>query len=320
VPVEAKVVREHIGPAFYYLEVHLLFASIVCIAAWILTSVRTCSATSKYWIWVATSLNFIVPVGGFFDEFGAVHVSWATQLRVLGDVGVVVSRNLSLGAAVLGVWIFGTALMLTRLLVRIRADERAASAVAAAAGASAVAPALLAHGVPVKFIAACQGPSVDGVLRPRISLPHGIERMLSEEELDAVLLHEATHARRRDNLIRLIHEIGLCVLWFHPLLWLTGSRLALYRELSCDESVIKQARGVDLISAMAKLAAPEDAPLLRANAASFMSYRVAQLSAIAPQSAHLAASVWPAVVFGAVLLASVLGTVAHTPSCFPVRF
>src|ERR1700745_2416764 len=121
--------REHIAPAVYYLEVHLLFASIVCIAAWILTSVRSCSATSKYWIWVATSLNFILPVAGFFDEFGAVHVSWATQLRVVGDAGGVVSRNLSLGAALLGVWILGTASMLTRLLVRIRADRRAGRAV-----------------------------------------------------------------------------------------------------------------------------------------------------------------------------------------------
>ena len=311
--------REHIAPAVYYLEVHLLFASIVCLAAWIVTSVRTCSATSKYWIWVATSLNFIVPVGGFFDEFGAVHVSWATQLRVLGDVGVVVSRNASLGAPLLGVWILGTAWMFTRLLVRIRADRRAARAVLTAAAAVAVRPAL-AHGVAVRFIAACEGPSVEGVLRPRISLPQGIERLLSEDELEAVLLHEATHARRRDNLIRLIHEIGLCVLWFHPLLWLTGSRLALYRELSCDESVLQHARGKDLVSALAKLAEPEDAPLLRASAASFMSYRVSQLSGVSPQSAHLAASVWPAMVFGAVLLACVLGTVAHTPSCFPVRF
>ena len=312
--------REHIGPALYYLEVHLLFASIVCVAAWILTSVRSCSATSKYWIWVATSLNFIVPVGGFFDEFGAVHVSWATQLRVLGDVGVVVSRNLSLGGALLGVWMLGTASMLTRLLVRIRVERHAMRAVADAPGVRATGAARLVHGVPVRFIAASEGPSVEGVLRPRISLPHGIERLLSEDELDAVLLHEATHARRRDNLIRLIHEIGLCVLWFHPLLWLTGARLSLYRELSCDESVIQRARGGDLMSAIAKLAEPEVAPLLRAGAASFMSYRVASLSAVAPPTARLAVSLWPPVVFAAVLLAGVLGTIAHTPSCFPVRF
>ena len=40
-------------------------------------------------------------------------------------------------------------------------------------------------------------------------------------------------------MIRLVHEAGVCAFWFHPLVWLTGSRLALYRELSCDESVLR---------------------------------------------------------------------------------
>jgi uncharacterized membrane protein len=72
--------HEHIAPFVYYLEVHLLYASILCVAAWALTSVPSASATWKYWIWVATSVNFMVPLGGFFNGFGASRVSWATQL------------------------------------------------------------------------------------------------------------------------------------------------------------------------------------------------------------------------------------------------
>ena len=64
-----------------YLEVHLLSASIVCLAAWVLTSLWNRAATAKYWIWVATLLNFMVPLGGCFNGFGATRVSWATQLR-----------------------------------------------------------------------------------------------------------------------------------------------------------------------------------------------------------------------------------------------
>jgi Zn-dependent protease with chaperone function len=100
--------------------------------------------------------------------------------------------------------------------------------------------------------------------------PHEIDRLLTKSELDAVLLHELTHARRRDNLIRLIHEIGLCLLWFHPLVWITGSRLALYRELSCDESVIQRAQGKELISALAKLSNPKESFLLQATAGSIL--------------------------------------------------
>ena len=49
-----------------------------------------------------------------------------------------------------------------------------------------------------------EAPSVEGVLRPHISLPQGVDRLLSEAELDAVLIHEVIHARRRDNLIGLL--------------------------------------------------------------------------------------------------------------------
>ena len=54
-----KGMHEHITRALYYFEVHLLFASIVWCAAWVLTSIRQGSATMKYWIWVAALLNFI---------------------------------------------------------------------------------------------------------------------------------------------------------------------------------------------------------------------------------------------------------------------
>jgi beta-lactamase regulating signal transducer with metallopeptidase domain len=124
------------------------------------------------------------------------------------------------------------------------------------------------------------------------------------------------HARRRDNLIRLVHEVGLCALWFHPLVWITGSRLSLYRELSCDESVIRSARGGDLVSALAKLASPEEAFLLQATASSFLSHRLAGLAAAQPRRARRAASVLLTVVFGAVLVGGIFETVAHTACCF----
>src|SRR3984893_6241244 len=115
--------HEHIAPAVYYLEVHLLYASIVCLAAWVLTSLRKGNATWKYWIWVATSLNFVVPLGGFFNRFGASRISWATQLSGLDDVGIGVSRNLTVGAVLSGVWLFGAVFMLARLLLRMPRDR-----------------------------------------------------------------------------------------------------------------------------------------------------------------------------------------------------
>jgi beta-lactamase regulating signal transducer with metallopeptidase domain len=310
--------HEHIAPAVYYLEVHLLYASILCLAAWVLTSLRKGHATWKYWIWVATSLNFIVPLGGFFNRFGAVPVSWAKQLSGLDEIGIGVSRNLTVGAVLSGVWLFGAILMLARLLLRVRRDHRDAR-LAVGRNSSRLKPRFFAYGVPVMLSAMGEAPSVAGVLRPHISLPQGIDRLLSTEELDAVLIHEVTHARRRDNLIGLLHELALCGLWFHPLVWLTGFRLAMFRELSCDDSVIASSRGIDLVSALAKLAVPEDAHLLRAGAASLLSHRVARLTSSEPQRANHAADWLLMAVFAGIFLGCVLGTIAHNPSCFKVR-
>jgi len=309
--------HEHVAPAIYYFEVHLLYASIVCLGAWVLTSIWNGAATAKYWIWVATSLNFMVPFGGFFNGFGASRISWATQLSGLDSVGIGISRNLSIGALLFGVWLAGTILMSARLLSRLARDRREART-AADRSAAVFERGAVAHGVPVRLSAAGQGPSVDGVLRPHISLPLGIERLLSERELDAVLLHEVTHARRRDNLVGLVHELAQCVLWFHPLVWLTGFRLAIFRELSCDDSVIASSRGADLITAMAKLADPGHSRLLRAGAATFFSHRLARLRSSPPRRTGGAVDLVLLIVYAAVLVACALETIAHTPGCFKV--
>jgi beta-lactamase regulating signal transducer with metallopeptidase domain len=310
--------HEHVAPAVYYLEVHLLYASIVCLAAWVLTSLWNGNATWKYWIWVATSLNFIVPLGGFFNRFGASPVSWATQLSGLDDVGIGISRNLAVGAMVFGAWLIGAVFMLARLVLRMRRDGRHVR-VAVGQNSARLKQRFLAHGVPVRLSVMGEAPSVEGVLRPHISLPQGVDRLLSEAELDAVLIHEVIHARRRDNLIGLLHELALCGLWFHPLVWLTGFRLAIFRELSCDDSVIASSRGADLVTALAKLAVPEGSHLLRAGAASLLSHRVARLTTSDPQGTKRAADWLLIAVFAGIFLACVIGTIAHNPSCFKVR-
>jgi beta-lactamase regulating signal transducer with metallopeptidase domain len=305
--------HEHIARALYYFDIHLLYASMVGLAAWALTSILGGSATTKYWIWVATSLNFILPVGAVLDKLWARHLSWAAPLGIIGDFANTSTQGRT-ATMLSGVWLLCATLMLTRLCLRIRAERRDTSATAGPSARQSR-PGFLAQGVPVRFAENEEAPAVDGLLHPHISLPYGIDRLLSEHELNAVLIHELTHARRRDNLIRLIHEVSLCVLWFHPLVWITGSRLALYRELSCDESVIQSAHGEELVSALAKLANPDKALLLQASASSFISHRLARLAA-QPQPTYRAASMLLTVVFGAVLLWGFVGTVAHTACCF----
>jgi beta-lactamase regulating signal transducer with metallopeptidase domain len=272
-----------------------------------LTSIPLGSATTKYWIWTATSLNFILPLAAVLDRLWAAHLSWARPLGIIGGEINDILQNTAAAAVLGALWLLGAALMLVRLHRRIRAERH---------GTGTERPAFLAHGVPVQFAASGQGPEMAGVLRPRISLPAGIDRLLSEPELNAVLIHELTHAKRRDNLTRFIYELGLCALWFHPLVWLAGSRLALYRELSCDERVIHSGHGRDLVSALTKLADPEEPLLRQTTASSFLSHRLARLSAAQPQRTCGAESMVMTAVFAAVFLAGVFETVAHTACCF----
>jgi len=300
----------------YYFGVHLLYASIVCLLAWLLTSIPRGRTATKYWIWVVTILNFIAPLGAVFDRMWRTHLGWAAPLPLIGGPAFAITQGCN-GARLFWIWLFGATLMSFRLLSRLRADGRDARGFEELHAPSRNVT-FVAGGVPVRFTHGQRGPAVDGVLHPRISLPDGIEQILTRKELTAVLMHEVTHAKRRDNLIRLVYEVALCVLWFHPLVWISGSRLALYRELSCDEPVIQSARGLHLLSALKKLAAPEQGFLLQATASSFLAHRLAMLRARPSQPSNIASALL-ALAFGALLLGGVLETVAHTACCFVSR-
>jgi bla regulator protein blaR1 len=308
-------VHEHIARTMYYFSVHLLYASIVGAAAWLLTSIRGASATTKYWIWVGTAFNFVVPFGALIDKLWAPHLRWAAPLGVIGEPVWDMTQGWT--AVVLAVvWMAGALAMFLRLISRIRREREVETSIAVPGRG--VTSSFMADGIPVSFDNRHPAPAVSGVLSPHILLPMGIERLLNPREFHAVLLHEVAHARRRDNLIRLFYEISLCALWFHPLIWLAGTRMALYRELSCDESVIRRAHGEALVSALAKLAVPEPARFLQATASSHLSYRLTRLAG-PPQATHRACNLVLAWLFAAVIAAGIFQTVAHTACCFVLK-
>jgi beta-lactamase regulating signal transducer with metallopeptidase domain len=308
-------VHEHIARAMYYFSVHLLYASIVGATAWLLTTMRGVSATTKYWIWVVTALNFIVPTGALMDKLWAPHLAWATPLGAIG--GPIWDMTQSWTAVLLAViWIAGAVAMFLRLISRIRRERESQASVGLSNryGVSG----FTAAGIPVSFDAGHLAPAVCGIFKPCILLPIGLDRLLDQREFDAVLLHELAHARRHDNLIRLVYELSLSALWFHPLVWLAGAKMALYRELSCDESVIQRAHGTELVSALAKLALPERGLPLQAAASSHLGYRLARLSGPA-QTPHRATSLLLTSLFAIVISAAIFQTVAHTACCFVLK-
>lgn len=79
-------------------------------------------------------------------------------------------------------------------------------------------------------------PFVLGLVRPRIYLPSA----LGEGERDYILLHERTHIRRGDHIVKALAFAALAVHWFNPLVWLAFRLAGRDMEMSCDEAVLRR--------------------------------------------------------------------------------
>ena len=78
-----------------------------------------------------------------------------------------------------------------------------------------------------------------GIWRPTVLLPEGAASRLSDEELEAVILHELLHVKRRDNLAAVLQKALFALLWFYPPVWLIDRKLFEERERACDEEVLR---------------------------------------------------------------------------------
>ena len=82
-------------------------------------------------------------------------------------------------------------------------------------------------------------PGIFGIFRPVLLWPATISEHLQDSHLRAILAHEVSHVRRRDNLASAMHMAVEAIFWFHPMVWWLGTRLVEERELACDEEVLQ---------------------------------------------------------------------------------
>ena len=85
-----------------------------------------------------------------------------------------------------------------------------------------------------------------------------------------------------------------------------------------NASVIEKAHGRALVSALAKLAAPEKGLFLQTAASSHLGYRLDRLAGPA-QLANRSVSLLLSVLFVSLLSAGIFETVAHTACCFILK-
>ena len=81
-------------------------------------------------------------------------------------------------------------------------------------------------------------PTAIGFTKPLVVIPSWTMEELSSAELNTILLHELAHLRRRDDWTNLVQKILGALLFFHPAVWWIQKKLALEREMACDDMVL----------------------------------------------------------------------------------
>jgi beta-lactamase regulating signal transducer with metallopeptidase domain len=247
-----------------------LFAGVVALIA---LALRKHQARVRYWLWVAASLKFLIPLallialgshlgkpnrstesrGSMYvavdkisqpftsaTAFDAPAVSSATQPAAPRSWVALVP--VLLGVAWLGgfVAVLGSWCVQWRRIAKVVEEARP---LLDGRELEALHQIELSVKIPRRIkILTSRGslePGVVGIVHPILLWPEGISRHLDDAHLEAVIAHEVCHVQRRDNLTSVVHMLVEAIFWFHPLVWWMERRLVEERERACDESVLE---------------------------------------------------------------------------------
>lgn len=80
-------------------------------------------------------------------------------------------------------------------------------------------------------------PLTGGLRRPWIALPADYQSW-PQQQLEAVLLHELAHIKRKDCATEHLCQVATVLQWWNPMMWVCGWRLRIEREHACDDVVV----------------------------------------------------------------------------------
>jgi uncharacterized protein (TIGR03435 family) len=227
---------------------HLWQSSLFAAVAGLLTLLlRRNRARTRYWVWLAASVKFLIPFSLLVDAGS--HLGWriapaiaqsdqsfaieqvfVAPVFAIAAPGAMQHAPSTLPALLFVVWLTGFSIVVFcwwREWRRIRAALRSGKSFRLDTPIQAMSsPALLE-------------PGVFGVLRPVLLLPEGIAERLMPAQLKAILAHELCHVRYHDNLAAAFQMLAEAAFWFHPFVWWIGTRLVDERERGCDEEVLR---------------------------------------------------------------------------------
>jgi bla regulator protein blaR1 len=243
-----------------------LFATAAALLAFLF---RKNYARTRYWLWFAASLKFLVPFS-LLAALGS-HLPWSrvstgTQAELYFAVEQLSepftrpamlelprtpltpaspSMPQLLPPLLAGVWLCGFLVAFVMWYIRWRQISLLArEAKPLERGREVEMLRRLEHiaeirkPIEIRLSRASLEPGIFGLTRPVLIWPAGISDRLNNAQLEAVLAHELGHVRRRDNLTAATHMLVEAIFWFHPLVWWLGARLVEERERACDEDVL----------------------------------------------------------------------------------
>ncbi|HEY8971228.1 MAG TPA: M56 family metallopeptidase, partial [Puia sp.] len=98
---------------------------------------------------------------------------------------------------------------------------------------------------------AIKAPMMAGVLKPVILTPLGLLAQLPVQEMEAILLHELAHIRRKDYLTNLLQCFAEVLFFFNPAVLWISSLIREERENCCDDIAVGETNSKkDLINAL----------------------------------------------------------------------
>lgn len=83
-------------------------------------------------------------------------------------------------------------------------------------------------------------PMVIGHIKPVILVPVSLLTVMQPAEIEAVLIHELAHIRRRDYLVNMLQHLMEIVFFFNPAVLWISSLIKAERENCCDDITLKQ--------------------------------------------------------------------------------
>lgn len=260
-----------LGPSLWdHLWQSTIFAAGLVLIALVM---RKNYARTRYWIWLAASVKFVIPFS-MLVAFGSAFMPHRQPPRavaavyeiidVVGQPFTAASASgtpiaLSTPAAHAGlawtsiiplcialIWALGTLSVLTmwgaywwKVKAAIRRAPRAVDGPELQALCELQAAGLGRANIALYLSETNLGPGVYGISHPVLIWPARVSQSLNDAQIKSILAHELCHIERRDNLTACVHMLVEATFWFHPLVWWLGSHLELERERACDEHVLQ---------------------------------------------------------------------------------